>query len=128
MDNNHKMPPYFRGYHQPVPNILPQQAIQVSGRASVDTILLAPNSSILVMDTSTPPVWLCGAVGVGKATVYDCDPITARPDSLCNNPAPRGRKYMRGCRKEETLSGDCESRGRVSGRNPAAVCHSKQER
>lgn len=50
-------------------NILPQQQIiQVNGKASVDTIQLAPNSSILVMDTSAPIVWMCVSDGVGKVT------------------------------------------------------------
>ena len=55
-------------------NTLPQQQIvQVNGKASVDTIQLAPNSSILVMDTSAPIVWMCVSDGVGKvtATPYD---------------------------------------------------------
>ena len=50
-------------------NILPQQQIiQVNGKASVDTIQLAPNSSILVMDTSAPIVWMCVSDGVGNVT------------------------------------------------------------
>ena len=50
-------------------NTLPQQQIiQVNGKASVDTIQLAPNSSILVMDTSAPIVWMCVSDGVGKVT------------------------------------------------------------
>ena len=60
----------FGGYQ----NVLPQQQIiQVNGRASVDTIQLAPNSSVLVMDTSAPIVWLCISDGVGRvtATPYD---------------------------------------------------------
>ena len=49
--------------------ILPQQqVIQVNGKASVDTIQLAPNSSVLVMDTSAPIVWLCVSDGIGKVT------------------------------------------------------------
>ena len=50
-------------------NILPpQQVIQVNGKASVDTIRLAPNSSVLVMDTSAPRVWLCVSDGVGRVS------------------------------------------------------------
>lgn len=45
-----------------------QQVIQVNGKASVDTIQLAPNSSVLVMDTSAPIVWLCVSDGIGKVT------------------------------------------------------------
>ena len=50
-----------------------QQVVQVNGKASVDTIRLAPNSSILVMDTTAPIVWMCVSDGVGKvtATPYD---------------------------------------------------------
>ena len=61
-------------YYQPNQNILPsQQIIQVNGKASVDTIQLAPNSSVLVMDTSAPIVWMCISDGIGKvtATPYD---------------------------------------------------------
>lgn len=64
--------PYYNFPHQS--NMLPQQQIiQVNGKASVDTIQLAPNSSVLVMDTSAPIVWLCVSDGIGKvtATPYD---------------------------------------------------------
>lgn len=55
-------------------NILPsQQIIQVSGKASVEAMQMAPNSSVLVMDTSAPIVWMCVSDGVGRvtATPYD---------------------------------------------------------
>ncbi len=49
--------------------VLPQQQItQVSGKASVDTIQLAPNSSLLAMDTTAPIIWMCVSDGVGKVT------------------------------------------------------------
>lgn len=55
--------------YQNYQNILPpQQIVQVNGKASVDTIQLAPNSSILVMDTSAPIVWMCVSDGIGKVT------------------------------------------------------------
>ena len=63
--------PYQYGFQ---PNTLPQQQIiQVNGKASVDTIQLAPNSSVLVMDTSAPIVWMCVSDGIGKvvSTPYD---------------------------------------------------------
>ena len=70
--------PYFQQMQAmqtsaPVPTLPQQQIIQVNGKASVDTISLAPNSSILVMDTSAPIVWMCVSDGVGKvtATPYD---------------------------------------------------------
>ena len=63
--------PYqFGGYN----NVLPQQqVIQVNGKASVDTIQLAPNSSVLVMDTSAPIVWLCVSDGVGRVNAVPYD-------------------------------------------------------
>lgn len=63
--------PYQYGFQ---PNTLPQQQIiQVNGKASVDMMQLAPNSSVLVMDTSAPIVWMCVSDGLGKviATPYD---------------------------------------------------------
>lgn len=66
---------FLNPYFQPqVQMPLPQQQItQVNGKASVDTIQLAPNSSILVLDTSAPIVWMCVSDGIGKvtATPYD---------------------------------------------------------
>ena len=68
--------PYLSGYSMtgninpsPQSAMLPhQQIIQVNGKSSVDTIQLAPNSSVLVMDTSAPIVWMCVSDGVGKVT------------------------------------------------------------
>ena len=56
-----------------------QQVIQVNGKASVDTSQLAPNSSVLVMDTSAPIVWLCVSDGVGRVTSTPYD-ITEHKD------------------------------------------------
>ena len=58
----------------PNQNSLPQQQIiQVNGKASVDMMQLAPNSSVLAMDNTAPIVWMCVSDGVGKvtATPYD---------------------------------------------------------
>lgn len=71
----------FGGFvQQPQTPTLPQQQIiQVNGKASVDTIQLAPNSSVLLMDTTAPIVWMCVSDGVGKvsSTPYD---ITVHKD------------------------------------------------
>lgn len=69
-------PNIFNPYNIPQvnpPAIPQQQIIQVNGKASVDTISLAPNSSLLAMDTTAPIVWMCVSDGVGKvtATPYD---------------------------------------------------------
>lgn len=66
-------------------NTLPhQQIIQVNGKASVDTIQLAPNSSILVMDTSAPIVWMCVSDGVGKVTSTPYDIVVHEEKSPIN--------------------------------------------
>ena len=63
--------PYSYGFQ---PNTLPQQQIiQVNGKASVDMMQLAPNSSVLVMDTSAPIVWMCVSDGLGKVTATPSD-------------------------------------------------------
>lgn len=60
-------------YGNPSPILPQQQVIQVNGKASIDTLQLAPNSSLLAMDTSAPIVWLCVSDGIGKvtSTAYD---------------------------------------------------------
>ena len=64
--------PFQFGFPMPTyptnPMLPQQQIIQVDGKASVDTIQLAPNSSLLAMDRTAPIVWLCVSDGVGKVT------------------------------------------------------------
>lgn len=77
-----QMSPYYANLYgqrqQPTQtNVLPpQQVIQVDGRASIDTLQMSPNSSILIMDKSQPIVWLCVSDGLGKVTAsaYDITP------------------------------------------------------
>lgn len=57
-----------------------EQVTQVNGRASVEQIQLAPNSSKLVMDTTAPIVWLCVSDGVGRVTATPYD-ITEHKDA-----------------------------------------------
>ena len=70
--------PYMQQTHPTLPQ---QQIIQVNGKASVDTIQLAPNSSLLAMDTSAPIVWMCVSDGVGKvtSTPYDISVHQEKP-------------------------------------------------
>lgn len=67
------------------PNMLPaQQVIQVNGKSSVEALRMAPNSSVLVMDTTAPLVWLCTTDGIGSLTTtpYDITPhIEETPES-----------------------------------------------
>lgn len=80
----------FNAYQNPYgyfqnQNILPQQQIiQVNGKASVDTIQLAPNSSVLVMDTSAPIVWMCVSDGIGKVTATPYDIVLHKEEPPVN--------------------------------------------
>lgn len=51
----------------------PQSVIQVNGKSSVDALRMSPNSSVLLMDSSAPIVWLCTSDGIGNVTsvAYD---------------------------------------------------------
>ena len=76
------MSPYYTNMYgqrqqQSQANVLPpQQVIQVDGRASIDTLQMSPNSSILIKDKSQPIVWFCVSDGLGKVTAsaYDITP------------------------------------------------------
>lgn len=77
----------FNNYFQP--NMLPaQQVLQANGKASIDAIRLAPNSSVFVMDTTAPIVWLCISDSLGNvsATPYDIkqhtEPVPAENQGL----------------------------------------------
>jgi len=60
--------PYMNQPQVQTPVLPQQQIIQVNGKASIDTLQLAPNSSLLAMDTSAPIVWMCVSDGIGKVT------------------------------------------------------------
>lgn len=74
-------PYFYQQNYQQQQNYLPQQQIiQVNGKASVDTIQLAPNSSVLVMDTSAPIVWMCVSDGIGKVTSTPYDIVVHKEE------------------------------------------------
>lgn len=50
-----------------------QQVVRVSGKASIDQMRMAPNSSVLVLDETAPLVWLCTSDGIGKITAQAYD-------------------------------------------------------
>ena len=69
-------------YNYYTPNMLPaQQILQASGKASIDAIRMSPNSSVLVLDTTAPLVWLCVSDGLGNvtATPYEITPYKEAP-------------------------------------------------
>lgn len=84
--NRQQMPASYPGSQflpQPqAPNILPpQQVVQANGKASISAIRMSPNSSVLIMDTTAPIVWLCTSDGLGNVTpvAYDIAPHKDTP-------------------------------------------------
>ena len=77
--------PFYQGYQglqnfQQYQNVLPQQQVlKAKGKASIDTLRLAPNSSVLVLDETAPIVWLCTSDGVGMVSAQAYD-ITVHQD------------------------------------------------
>lgn len=65
-------------------NLLPpQQVLRANGKASIDALRMSPNSSVLVMDTTAPIVWLCTSDGIGtvSAQAYDITAHTEAPEA-----------------------------------------------
>ena len=51
------------------PTILPpQQVYTANGKDSIKAIRLSPNSSVYVMDTTAPIIWLCVSDSLGNVT------------------------------------------------------------
>lgn len=64
-------------YQYMQPTVLPQQQIlQANGKASIDALRLAPNSSVLIADQTAPIIWKCVSDSLGNvsATAYDVIP------------------------------------------------------
>ena len=61
-------------------NILqPQQILQANGKASIDALRLAPNSSVLIADSTAPIIWKCVSDSLGNVTATAFD-ITLHKD------------------------------------------------
>jgi hypothetical protein len=66
----------YNPYFQNNSNILPaQQILQANGKASIDMIRLAPNSSVLIADTTAPIIWRCVSDSLGNTTSEPFDII-----------------------------------------------------
>jgi len=72
---------YQNPFFQANPPLQPQQVLQVNGKTSVEQLKLAPNSSLLAMDTTAPIVWLCktDSIGAIQAIAYDITPHVEKP-------------------------------------------------
>ena len=61
-------------------NTIPyQQILQANGKASIDTLKLAPNSSVLIADSTAPIIWKCVSDSLGNVTSLPFD-VTPHKD------------------------------------------------
>lgn len=61
------------------------EVVRVNGRGGAEAFQMAPNSDVLLLDTSAPIVWLKTTDGAGYAT---CTPYTItpyQPETVINN-------------------------------------------
>lgn len=68
-DNN-----FYNGMYQTMP--MRQEVLKVTGRNGANALNLAPNSSVLALDTSAPIVWLVTTDGAAYKT---CTPYEIKP-------------------------------------------------
>lgn len=66
----------FNGMYQPMMQQPQQEVLKVTGRNGANALNLAPNSSILALDTSAPIVWLVTTDGAAYKT---CTPYEIKP-------------------------------------------------
>ena len=78
--------PQFQPQFQLQQNMLPaQQILQANGKSSIDNIRLAPNSSVLIADTTAPIVWKCVSDGRGNVTSEPFDIVPHKSEEAKNN-------------------------------------------
>lgn len=65
----------FQNYQQPIQQNIPQtqQIIKVNGRNGANAYQMPPNSSVLLLDESSPIIWLAQTDGAGYKTVTAYD-------------------------------------------------------
>ena len=66
----------FNGMYQPMMQQPQQEVLKVTGRNGANALNLAPNSSVLALDTSAPIVWLVTTDGAAYKT---CTPYEIKP-------------------------------------------------
>lgn len=73
----------YAPFQQPTqPSILPpQQIVTAKGKASIDTLKMSPNSSVLIADETEPVIWKCMSDGLGNVTAEAWD-ITPHKDPV----------------------------------------------
>ena len=80
MYNPYIQPNYMQQYMQPstpqTNKLPPQQILQANGKASIDAIQMSPNSSVLILDSTAPIIWMCISDGLGNVSKspYDIFP------------------------------------------------------
>ena len=65
--------PYFQQQTMRQNVLPPQQIPQANGKASIDMLVMSPNSSILIADSTEPIVWKCVSDSLGNVTAQAFD-------------------------------------------------------
>lgn len=86
---NTPMPSMMSPYQVPqnTNKLPPQQILQANGKGSIDALQMSPNSSVLIMDSTSPIVWMCISDGLGNvsSTPYDISPHIDKPPVSMDN-------------------------------------------
>lgn len=79
-DNNQISQMLLQNIQQNSP-MMRQEVVKVNGRPGAETYQLAPDSSVLLLDTSAPIVWLVQTDGAGYKSLlpYDIKPHEEKP-------------------------------------------------
>ena len=65
--------PYLYKNYPPQNILPPQQVLKANGKASIDALQMAPDSEVLIMDTTAPIIWQCMSDSIGKVTAIPWD-------------------------------------------------------
>lgn len=100
----------FQSQPQQLPHM---EIIHVNGKNGAQAFQMAPNSNVLLLDDTSPIVWLAQTDGAGYKTVtpYSITPYTPQPEVDLNNLEERIAK-LEGMIYDQSNSGQVKSKKR----------------
>ena len=96
-----------------------QEITRVNGKNGVDAFQMPPNSSVLLLDTSAPIVWLCVTDGAGykTSTPYSITPYQeAKPEDVYAGLEERIRKIEERLNEQSDVIGSEQKRSTAKSR------------
>lgn len=112
--NNNLMYPMMPQMQPPQQQQLPRmEIIHVNGQNGAQAFQMAPNSNVLLLDDTSPIVWLAQTDGAGYKTVtpYSITPYQPKPEIDLNNLEERIAK-LEGMMYDQSNSGQVKSKKR----------------